>query len=65
VIRHASIMVYFNEEQSELTNRMWIRVRCFNILSVPVGVWIALAVLIAGWIIFHFQRKAAKEKLYS
>ena len=65
VIRHASIMVYFNEEQSELTNRMWIRVRCFNILSVPVGVWIALAVLIAGWILFHFQRKAAKEKLYS
>ena len=65
VIRRASIMVYFNEEQSELINRMWIRIRCFNILSVPVWVWIVLAALIAAAVAFHFRRKAAKEKLYS
>ena len=65
VIRRASIMVYFDEEQSELINRMWIRIRCFNIHSVPVWVWIALVVLIAGSVIFGLRRKAAKERLYS
>ena len=36
VIRRASIMIYFDAEQSELINRMWIRVRCFNISHVPL-----------------------------
>ena len=65
VIRRASIMEYFDEAQSELINRMWIRVRCFNIKSVPVTVWIVLALAIAGGVFFHFRRKAAKERLYS
>ena len=65
VIRRASIMIYFDAEQSELINRMWIRVRCFNIQSVPFYVWIILAAAIAGGVVFHFRRKAAKEKLYS
>ena len=65
VIRRASIMVYFNEEQSELINRMWIRIRCFNIGMVPVWLWIVLALIAAGGICFGLQRKAAKEKLYS
>jgi spermidine/putrescine transport system substrate-binding protein len=65
VIRRASIMVYFNEEQSERINRMWIRVRCFNIENVPLWVWIALALVIAGSVCIWLQRKAAKEKLYS
>ena len=65
VIRRASIMVYFNEEQSELINRMWIRIRCFNIGMVPVWVWIVLALIVAGGICYGLQRKVAKEKLYS
>ena len=65
VIRRASIMVYFDEQQSELINRMWIRIRCFNIETVPLWVWIVLALIIAGGICFGLQRKAAKEKLYS
>ena len=65
VIRRASIMEYFDAEQSELINRMWIRIRCFNILSVPVWVWIALALLAALGVAFHFRRKIAKERLYS
>ena len=65
VIRRASIMVYFDEQQSELINRMWIRIRCFNIETVPLWVWIALVLIIAGGICFGLQRKAAKEKLYS
>ena len=65
VIRRASIMEYFDAEQSELINRMWIRIRCFNILSVPVWVWIALALVIAGSVCFWLQRKIAKDRLYS
>ena len=65
VIRRASIMVYFNEEQSERINRMWIRIRCFNIGMVPSWVWIVLALIAAGGICFGLHRKAAKEKLYS
>ena len=44
---------------------MWIRIRCFNIETVPLWVWIALVLIIAGGICFGLQRKAAKEKLYS
>ena len=65
VIRRASIMEYFDAEQSELINRMWIRIRCFNIETVPVWVWIALALLAALGVAFHFRRKIAKERLYS
>lgn len=65
VIRRASIMVYFNEAQSELINRMWIRVRCFNIQLVPVWFWITLGALIILGILFGIQRKIAKERLYS
>ena len=65
VIRRASIMVYFDADQSEIINRMWIRIRCFNILDVPLWLWITLGVLIAGGVVFYFRRKAAKEKMYS
>ncbi len=46
IIRRASIMIYFNAEQNEVINRMWIRVRCYNIKDVPVLVWIGLGLLI-------------------
>jgi len=65
VINRASIMIYFNEQQSELINRMWIRIRCFNILSIPLWVWIALVVVIIGVVIFFVRRKAVRERLYS
>jgi len=65
VIRRASIMVYFNEEQSERINSMWIRVRCFNIQSVPVWAWIVIGAVIILGILFGYRRKAAKERLYS
>lgn len=65
VIRRASIMIYFDKAQSEVINRMWIRVRCFNILSVPVWVWILALMIIAACVAIYFRRKAAKERLYS
>lgn len=42
-IRRSSIMVFFNNEQNEAINQMWIRVRCFNIRTVPVWGWALLA----------------------
>lgn len=64
VIRRASIMIYFNDEQNEMINRMWIRVRCFNINSVPVWVWIALGVLIIGGVLFGLRRRAVRNRQY-
>jgi spermidine/putrescine transport system substrate-binding protein len=64
VIRRASIMVYFNPEQNELINRMWVRVRCFNILSVPVWAWIAIGVLIVSGVLFGCRRKIVREQQY-
>ena len=42
-IARSSIMVYFNNEQNEAINQMWVSVRCYNIYDVPVWAW-ALAV---------------------
>lgn len=65
VIRRASIMVYFNEEQSERINCMWIRIRCFNIQSVPVWVWIAIGAVIILGVLFGYQRKLSKQRQYN
>lgn len=43
VISRSSIMIYFNQEQNEMINQMWISVRCFNIYDIPVWAWIAAA----------------------
>ncbi len=62
IIRRASIMIYFNEQQSEVINRMWIRVRCFNIKNVPIAVWILLIVVFAGaGFLMARSRKLKKE----
>ena len=60
VIRRASIMVYFDQDQSELINRMWIRVRCFNIKNVPVAVWILLLAAAAAAALSVILRKIKK-----
>lgn len=48
VIARSSIMVYFNNEQNEAINQMWISVRCFNIYDIPVWAWILAVCVIAG-----------------
>ena len=65
VINRASIMVYFDQAQSEIINRMWIRVRCFNILTVPVWVWIAVLLAICAGVVIYLRHKTAKERLYN
>lgn len=62
-ISRASIMEYFDDEQNEMINRMWISVRCYNIHDVPVWAWTAAVIVITG-ILYLFivrKRKYGKE----
>ena len=63
IIRRASIMIYFNAEQSEVINRMWIRVRCFNIKNVPIAVWIVLIALIGGAVALLLRSRKLKQEI--
>ena len=40
VLERGCIMRYFDAEVSEETNKMWIRVRCFNLHDIPVWAWV-------------------------
>lgn len=60
-IARSSIMVYFDKEQNEAINEMWISVRCFNIYDVPVWAWI-LAVCAVAVLAVWFLRSAKKRK---
>lgn len=55
VIERSSLMVYFNKEQNEAINRMWISVRCFNIYDVPVWAWILAVCIIAALAVFMLR----------
>ncbi len=57
IIDRASIMVYFDEAKSEVINRMWIRVRCFNINRVPLAAWIILGAVVAAGIALYLRMK--------
>ena len=47
-ISRSSIMIYFDEAENEAINQMWINVRCFNILDVPVWAWVTAAAAAAA-----------------
>jgi spermidine/putrescine transport system substrate-binding protein len=64
VIGRASIMTYFDAEQNELINQMWVRIRCYNINNVPAWGWILLAVCAAGFAAFLVIRKRRRERAW-
>ena len=47
VISRASIMGYFNDEETKNINQMWINVRCFNLKDVPLAIWVVLGTVAA------------------
>ena len=47
VIQRSSIMRYFDDEQSEATNAMWVNVRCYSIYDVPWLGWVLIAAALA------------------
>lgn len=60
-IARSSIMVYFNNEQNEAINQMWISVRCFNIYDVPIWAWILAVCVIAALAVF-MSRNAKRRR---
>lgn len=58
-ISRSSIMVYFNEEQNEAINQMWISVRCYNIHDVPVWAW-GITILVIAAALYILIRKVKK-----
>lgn len=60
-ISRSSIMVYFDAEQNEAINQMWISVRCFNIHDIPPGVWILAVCAAVLFVIFLFRNTGKKE----
>ncbi|MGN0437740.1 MAG: extracellular solute-binding protein [Lachnospiraceae bacterium] len=62
VIHRSSIMIYFDNEQNDAINDMWIQIRCFNIKNVPAWAWIIIGiVLIAGLFLAIRKHKINKE----
>lgn len=57
VISRSSIMTYFDNEENDAINEMWIHVRCFNIQNVPVWVWIVIGILLVMGIAFGIRKK--------
>lgn len=55
VINRSSIMIYFDKEQNEAINQMWINVRCYNAHDIPIWAWgiAAAAVLMIVYAAVH------------
>ena len=64
VMARSSIMVYFDAEQNEAINQMWINVRCFSILEVPVYVWGILGGAAVLTAVFFILRARRRKKIY-
>lgn len=63
ILSRACIMTYFDNDVSELTNQMWINVRCYNINRIPVWAWVlAAAVLILAAYLLIKGRKMRLEE---
>ena len=60
VIARSSIMVYFDEAQSDVINRMWINVRCFNIHRVPAWLWCLAVVFALFYCVLWIRSKRQK-----
>lgn len=60
-IARSSIMVYFNKEQNEAINQMWISVRCYNIYDVPVWAWILAVCVITVLAAFMLQNAKRRK----
>ena len=60
VIDRAAVMRYFDEDANKAINQMWINVRCFDIADVPMGVWVALLVVLLVFIGLRYWKSSAK-----
>lgn len=58
-ISRSSIMIYFDKEENERINQMWISVRCLNIYDIPVYAWVITGVILVliGALVFHNRKR--------
>lgn len=65
VIQRSSIMRYFDVDQSKAINSMWVNVRCYNILKMPVWGWLLLILALAGCavLVIRKSRKGKTKKI--
>lgn len=56
-ISRAAVMEYFDDEQNEMINQMWISVRCYNIHDVPAWAWLTSAAVVMGLIYLMIRKK--------
>lgn len=62
-ISRSSIMVFFDSEKNDTINQMWIHVRCFNILDVPIWAWVITALAVAA-LLFVYWKMRQRTKIY-
>jgi spermidine/putrescine transport system substrate-binding protein len=63
IIDRTSIMVYFDNEKTDVINQMWINVRCFNLDTIPVWGKTLIAAAIIAAIIFIIRGKIKKARI--
>lgn len=51
-ISRSALMTYFDEEQNQAINQMWINIRCYNIHDVPVWAWAAAGAAVCVLAVF-------------
>jgi len=56
-LKRASIMTYFDSETNDRVNQMWIHVRCYNILDMPIWGWVLLIAALAAIVVIAVRRK--------
>lgn len=61
-LSRSCIMVYFDTEVSESTNKMWSSIRCYNIKRIPVWAWITGGVITVGILGFLIRTKLKKRR---
>lgn len=61
ILHRATIMIYFDKAANERINKMWIRVRCFNLENIPVVIPLTASILIAAAVIYLLVKKYRKH----
>ena len=61
ILHRATIMIYFDKAANERINKMWIRVRCFNLENIPVVIPLTASILIAAAVICLLVKKYRKH----
>ncbi len=56
-ISRSSIMIYFDKEQNEKINAMWISVRCLNLYDIPVYAWVIAVIVLAGIVVVLYRNR--------